>query len=244
MRRRDCDFIPAVFLAAAVALAAGCSRNTTTLDRIEERDPLLKRAQVLKSVQDIDGAIEACTKALDRKPTLARAHLELGLMYDANKQDYVRAIYHYQRYLELRPQAEKKKLIEDLIRQAKLSYAASLPHQPGGAVEQIAVLKREIEMLKSELERQKGGGAAPPPKAKTSKSKSAEPEPAAKSDLKPEPAKPAVQTYVVQNGDTLSRIAEKMYNDRNKWKAIYDANRGALASPESVKTGQTLIIPK
>lgn len=242
MRKSGSEFIWAVLL--VVALAAGCSRSTTTLDRMEERDPLLKRAQALKSVQDIDGAIETYNRALDRKPTLARAHLELGLLYDANKQDYVRAIYHYQRYLELRPQAEKKKLIEDLIRQAKLSYAASLPHQPGGAVEQIAVLKREIEMLKAELERQKGGGGgvAPAAKARTGKAKAAEP--AAKDDLKPEPAKPAVQTYVVQNGDTLSRIAEKMYNDRNKWKAIYDANRGTLASPESVKTGQTLIIPK
>ena len=34
---------------------------------------------------------------------------------------------HYQRYLELRPQTEKTKLIQDLIRQARLSFAASLP---------------------------------------------------------------------------------------------------------------------
>ena len=60
---------------------------------------------------------------------------------------------------------------------------------------------------------------------------------------KPEPARPPVQTYVVQTHDTLSSIAGKVYNDTGKWKKIYEANRGVLPSSQSMRPGQTLIIP-
>ena len=172
---------------------------------------------------------------------MALAHLELGLLYDANKQDYIRAIYHYERYLELRPQAEKRKLIEDLIRTARLSFAASLPETPSGAVEQIAVLKREIEVLKRELDVQHPGSAQP---AATASAAPAAPSEKGPQPPKPEPAQPAVQTYVVQPGDTLLLVAKKVYKDPSKWKAIFDANRSTLASPQSVRVGQTLIIPR
>ena len=219
--------------------ATGCSRSASTLDKLEDRDPVLKRAQARKSEQDIDGAIELFNKALDRKPTLARAHLELGLLYDSQKQDYIRAIYHYERYLDLRPNAEKKKLIQDLINQARLSFAASLPHQPGGAVEQIAALKRQIELLNSQIEAQRKTPAPAAVSAKAPAATGTEPQPP-----KPIPAKPAVETYVIQSGDTLSSIATKMYKDSGKWKTIFDANRATLASPESVRVGQTLVIPR
>lgn len=228
-------------LAAAIAAASlggqGCARNAGSLDRAEERDPLVRRALGKKNIEDADGAIELFNKALDRRPTLARAHLELGLLYSTHKQDYIRAVYHYQRYLELRPQTEKKALIEGLIRQAKLAYAASLPFQPSGAVEEIAALKREIQVLKGQLAQSGAASAAPAGPSKPAPAPGLQPP-------KPAPAQPAVETYVVQPRDTLSSIAAKVYNDRNKWKQIYEANRSTLASPESVKAGQTLIIPR
>lgn len=227
--------------AFAAASMTGCSPGAASQDSRDERDPYLKRALVRKNMDDIDGAIDLLNKALDRKPDLARAHLELGLLYDTHKQDYIRAIYHYQRYLELRPTAEKRKLIEDLIRQARLSFAASLPNQPPGAIEQIAMLKREIAALKGQL-------ASPP--AATAQPAAAKPAASAATNAavlvppRPAPAQAAVQTYVVQSRDTLSSIAAKMYNEPGKWKTIYDANRNTLSSPQSVRPGQTLIIPR
>jgi len=186
-----------------VALAvAGCSRGAESLDRREERDPLVKRAQARKAANDCDGAIELYGRALERRPNLARAHLELGLLYDSSKEDYLRAIYHYQRYLDLRPQAEKKELVENLIRQARLAFAASLPQQPSGSVEAIAALKREIAVLRAQLK------AAYPEKPVAAPAASAGPG-SMRAPL-PAPARPAVDTYVVQPGDTLSRIAEKV----------------------------------
>jgi LysM repeat protein len=234
-----------IVAAALVGSLAGCFRGAASQDQWDERDPYLKRALAKKNLDDIDGAIDLLNKALERKPDLARAHLELGLLFDTHKQDYIRAVYHYERYLELRPAAQKKKLIEDLIRQARLSFAASLPDQPPGAVEQIAMLKREIEALKSQFAAQRGAGGAVggkpatnPPAAVASASIPVLASP------KPAPAQPAVQTYVVQARDTLSSIAAKLYNDPGKWKTIYDANRNTLSSPQSVRSGQTLIIPR
>ena len=49
------------------------------------------------------------------------------------------------------------------------------------------------------------------------------------------------QTYTVQSGDTLFKIAEQFYGDGNQWQKIAQAN-GNLA-PESLKVGQKLQIP-
>ena len=56
----------------------------------------------------------------------------------------------------------------------------------------------------------------------------------------PAPARP--KAYQVQEGDTLSSIAQKLYGDPNRWRDIYKANqdeieRGAIAP------GQILTIP-
>ena len=53
-------------------------------------------------------------------------------------------------------------------------------------------------------------------------------------------------TYVVQKGDTLSTIAAKpeMYGKGSHWRRIYDANRNLLKSPDQIRTGMTLNIPR
>ncbi|MCB1069261.1 MAG: LysM peptidoglycan-binding domain-containing protein [Verrucomicrobia bacterium] len=58
------------------------------------------------------------------------------------------------------------------------------------------------------------------------------------------PAQPSEQIYVVQAGDTLSRIATRVYNNPALWERIYEANRETLRSPESIRVGQTLRIPQ
>lgn len=57
------------------------------------------------------------------------------------------------------------------------------------------------------------------------------------------PTRPGDQftTYTVKQGDTLSSIARQF---GVSWKAIYEANRNVLNSPESIRPGQELRIPK
>ena len=53
-------------------------------------------------------------------------------------------------------------------------------------------------------------------------------------------------TYVVQKGDSLWSIAAKpeMYGSATRWRVIYDANRELLKSPDRVRPGMKLRIPR
>ena len=59
-----------------------------------------------------------------------------------------------------------------------------------------------------------------------------------------EPAKPATAspgTYTIGRGDTLAKIATKLYGDPKKWTAIAQGNPGL--NPDRVKVGQVLKLP-
>ena len=51
------------------------------------------------------------------------------------------------------------------------------------------------------------------------------------------------KTYVVVNGDSLSKIAKREYGDANKWRTIYEANKGLINDPDLIYPGQELNIP-
>lgn len=52
------------------------------------------------------------------------------------------------------------------------------------------------------------------------------------------------RTYTVQSGDSLSKIAQRFYDDANEWKKIYEANQGSMKGPHDLKLGAVLIIPE
>jgi LysM repeat protein len=53
-------------------------------------------------------------------------------------------------------------------------------------------------------------------------------------------------SYTVQKGDTLWSIAAKpeIYNDATKWRKIFKANEALLKSPDRIRVGMTLQIPR
>ena len=51
------------------------------------------------------------------------------------------------------------------------------------------------------------------------------------------------QSYTVQSGDSLSKIAKHVYGDANKWHAIFDANRDKIKNPDLIQPGQVLTLP-
>lgn len=224
----------------------------------EDRDPNLKRARESRAVGDYTGALEWYQKALDKRPGTARIHWDMATVYDQHLTNELRAIYHYERYLELDPQAERRQLVEQSIGLAKLSYAVSLPDRTSESVQEIARLRREIDSLRqlitesrekiAQLNAQIAQLNAPPPSPTAAPLPAPTPASAQASAApvpKPAPAQPAAfESYIVQPGDTMSRIAKKMYNNANKWDVIYEANRGSLKRPQDIKVGQTLIIPR
>ncbi|MDD5072633.1 MAG: OmpA family protein [Candidatus Omnitrophica bacterium] len=50
--------------------------------------------------------------------------------------------------------------------------------------------------------------------------------------------------YVVQKGDTLSSIAKKELGNPAKWKYLYEINKDRISSPNKLRAGTKIIIPK
>jgi nucleoid-associated protein YgaU len=52
------------------------------------------------------------------------------------------------------------------------------------------------------------------------------------------------RSYTVVSGDTLWRIAERMYGNGSHYMKIFEANTGVLEHPDQIFPGQKLVIPK
>ena len=53
----------------------------------------------------------------------------------------------------------------------------------------------------------------------------------------------AAQTYVVQAGDSLSSISQKVYGDAKYWDTILFHNKEKISDPNLIYPGQELVIP-
>lgn len=60
---------------------------------------------------------------------------------------------------------------------------------------------------------------------------------------KTESTKLTGKKHVVEQGDSLYKLAEKYYKDGSKWSKILDANKRILKDQKSLKVGQELVIP-
>jgi nucleoid-associated protein YgaU len=49
--------------------------------------------------------------------------------------------------------------------------------------------------------------------------------------------------YVIQSGDSLSKIAKRFYGNATDWQKIYQANRDKIKDPNLIYPGQKIIIP-
>ena len=227
----------------------GCSPGIRRTDARERAEPLVERAAAKADAGDIDAAVHLYEEALDRDPTLSRAHLDLAVLLHDRDRDYVAAVYHYGRYLALRPDTQKKELIENRIRLARQAFAASIlgparPGEPAGQTSEsresaarILELEQENKLLKNKVAEMEG---------KLSDSRRTD-APAIDSNVTARAGgqAPRVEkrSYKVQRGDTLSSIAARIYGDSGQWRKLLEANRDRLRGTTKVEEGQTLIVP-
>jgi len=79
--------------------------------------------------------------------------------------------------------------------------------------------------------------SAPPPQEEPPLPTPDPPEP------EPPPEEPD-EVYIVQPGDTLGRIAQKIYGEFRLWTLIFEANRDKIPNPNLIRVGMELLIPK
>ncbi|MEP6768848.1 MAG: LysM peptidoglycan-binding domain-containing protein [Acidobacteriota bacterium] len=53
-----------------------------------------------------------------------------------------------------------------------------------------------------------------------------------------------MRMYIVESGDSLSKIARKFYGDAGAWKRIYHENRDVIPDPDLIQPGWRLRIPE
>lgn len=73
--------------------------------------------------------------------------------------------------------------------------------------------------------------------------KTNQPAPSPMAPVAEEVEEPAVQTYEIQSGDSLSKIAKKFYGQANDWNKIYEANKDVIKDPNMIYPGQKIVIP-
>src|ERR1041385_7483050 len=85
----------------------------------EEQEAHFQTGRARVNGMDYGGAIEAFQKALEVNPHSGAAHFESGWLYAEKQPDPAAAIYHYERYLALRPKAENGETIRQHILRLK-----------------------------------------------------------------------------------------------------------------------------
>ena len=247
--------------ALALCLAAGGCLPSSSNPLDEQREPHFLTGKSRVNSMDYEGAVEAFEKALEVNPHSASAHFELGLLYENNQQDFAAAIYHFDRFLKLRPPSEYAEIVKQRVIACKQELAKSVSLGPLSQS-----MQRDLERLTDEnrdLHRQveswqayytaNGGrpgttnppvALAPQPPAGQSQTpvtvRSATPTPPTPKPAPPKPAKTTTTlgTYAVKSGDTPASIARKY---GVKLDALLAANPGLDA--RHMHVGQTVTIP-
>ena len=217
------------------------------------------------STLDYEGAIESFDKALEVNPHSAAAHFELACLFDEKVADPAAAIYHYQNYLKLRPEAGNADVVNQRIMVCKTELARNVSFGPlterqqrelEQAVEDNKKLAAQVKQLTEDLDKWRAYGARLQAATNSAASANFTPRPAAllasSTGLTPNvssgtaaPLKSAGsgpsstnRTHIIKAGETAILIARK-YGVKSD--ALLAANPGV--DPKRLRVGQSLVIP-
>jgi len=145
-------------LLAALGLA-GCGDGGRFPYATEVDEPSYREGQTLLKGNRKQEALAAFLKVIEKRGDDApESHLEIGLLYLQHINDPLAAIYHFKKFLALRPNSAQAPLVRQRIDVAIREFARTLPAQPLESqlqrVDLIATLdrlKQENESLKQQL---------------------------------------------------------------------------------------------
>ncbi len=206
MRPVAAAFLLVLLVLTGALVLPGCRPNDSLPFAAEVDEPHYRRGTQLLRSGRTQEALDAFLKVVERRGGDApESHLECGILYLQHIKDPVAAIYHFRKYLGLRPNSPQAARTRELIDTATKEFARTLPARPyEGQVrmldmmESVERLQKENFQLKTQVAQMRGLPApAQPPGGfgPASAVPAAEPEPEAErtssSEPEPEPA-PAV----------------------------------------------------
>jgi len=147
------------FLVALALGLAACRDSDRVTSATEVDDPNYREGQALLKTGRKQEALAAFLKVVTRRGEDApESHLEIGLLYLQHINDPLSAIYHFKKYLALRPNSPQAPLVKQRIDAATRDFARTIPAQPlegqPQRVDLVAALdrlKQENDALKQEL---------------------------------------------------------------------------------------------
>lgn len=243
-----------ILLFCALAMTTGCRPGSVEV--VSETDE--KQYQLAKDFQSqgrTADALRAFLRVIDARRNAPESHFEAGYIYLNAMSDPIKAIYHFEQYLQLNPNSPQARQVRQLIETAEKAFARKLPAQPYEGeldrmdmMELVNSLKQENDRLKRELvatqqrltnleNRLNGSTSTGAENRQPNVYRQNQP-----ATTSPSPAN-VPRTYTVQSGDSLSSISRKMYGTPSRWIDIYQANRDRLSSENALRVGQELRIP-
>ena len=154
-------------LAAAVLLLllSGCAEDSRQSYATETDEPHYRQGEQMKRAGRHHEALSAYLKVIEKRGDDApESHLEAGLIYLHHIRDPIAAIYHFRKFLALRPNSAQAALVRQRIDAAMRDFARTLPAQPVESqvqrVDLIAALDKlrlENEILKQQLAEYQAG---------------------------------------------------------------------------------------
>ena len=133
-------FLPGAIVLCLGAVLCGCEPGESSLDDKKEPHYILGENRV--NAMDYQGAVEAFEQSLEANPHSAAAHFELACLFDEKISDPAAAIYHYQQYLKLEPNAENAEVVTARIATCKQQLASDVMAMPSAPV-----IQQELEKL-------------------------------------------------------------------------------------------------
>jgi len=249
----------------ALIAVNGCSPvDSGQMD--EEKEPHFVLGNSRFNEMDWNGAIEAFEESLEVNPHSAQAHYRLAQLFDTKEPDPAAAIYHYEQYLKLSPDAKNSDVINQRIDSCKQQLATDvlqLPSAPAvqkqldSLVDQNRQLQAQVDKLNAVIKQWNAYYASQQSALKPSGSQnSIAPMPASSptpDDISSQPTQPQIaastpapvparpqkaRTHIVISGETLAGIARKQGVSLT---ALESANPGV--NPKKLHVGQPLNLP-
>lgn len=231
-----------VGVAFCVALCGCLPSSQGPVEEQKEMHFLTGKARAIQL--DYPGAIEAFEKALEANPRNGSAHFELGLLCE-KQGDFSAAIYHFERFLKLRPDSDHTQIVKERINADKMELSRTAAFAPvtQSLNREFDKLAEENKQLRAEVEKWRAYFAAqsatrPQPSVVTAAGRSEVVMGTVANPANSSPSRPAGRTHTVKTGDTPAAIARKY---GVKLDALLTANPGL--EPKRMKVGQVISVP-